>query len=84
MERYCFSPRDDDGHEVSNHQGKRISIATRSLDKDGQIILLTDQTETRQLQANLSRHERLSALGKMVSTLAHQVRTPLSFHTKTH
>jgi len=74
----CFAPKDDDGHEVSNREGKRISIVTRSLDDDGQIILLTDQTETRQLQANLSRNERLSALGKMVSTLAHQVRTPLS------
>ncbi|MBX2807715.1 MAG: ATP-binding protein [Cellvibrionaceae bacterium] len=74
----CFKPRDDDGHEVSNHQGKRISIITRSLDQQGQIILLTDQTETRQLQAQLSRHARLSALGKVASTLAHQVRTPLS------
>jgi two-component system sensor histidine kinase FlrB len=74
----CIVPKDDDGHEVSNHQGKRISIMTRSLGEEGQIILLTDQTETRNLQAELSRNERLSALGKMVSTLAHQVRTPLS------
>jgi two-component system, sensor histidine kinase FlrB len=74
----CFSPKSDDGHEVSNHQGKRINIVTRSLGKDGQIILLTDLTETRRLQSQLSRHERLTALGKMVSTLAHQVRTPLS------
>lgn len=74
----CFSPKSDDGHEVSSRQGKRINIATRSLGQDGQIILLTDQTETRRLQSELSRHERLTALGKMVSTLAHQVRTPLS------
>jgi len=74
----CFAPKSDDGHEVSTHDGKRVSISTRSLDKDGQIILLTDQTETRRLQAELSRHDRLSALGKMVSALAHQVRTPLS------
>jgi two-component system sensor histidine kinase FlrB len=74
----CIVPKDDDGHEVSNRQGKRISIVTRSLGAEGQIILLTDQTETRNLQAQLSRNERLSALGKMVSTLAHQVRTPLS------
>jgi two-component system sensor histidine kinase FlrB len=74
----CFSPKNDDGHEVSNIQGQRINISTRSLGQDGQIILLTDQTETRHLQAELSRHERLTALGKMVSTLAHQVRTPLS------
>jgi len=74
----CIVPKNDDGHEVSNRQGKRISIVTRSLGAEGQIILLTDQTETRNLQAELSRNERLSALGKMVSTLAHQVRTPLS------
>lgn len=75
-----FSPRNDDGHEVSTKDGRRISIATRSLGSasDGQIILLTDQTETRRLQAELSRHERLSALGRMVSALAHQIRTPLS------
>lgn len=73
-----FAPRQDDGHEVSTRDGRRISISTRNLGADGQIILLTDQTETRRLQGELSRHERLSALGKMMSALAHQIRTPLS------
>lgn len=75
-----FSPRQDDGHEISLHDGRRISLATRSLGEvePGQIILLTDQTETRDLQQQLSRHERLSAMGKMMSSLAHQIRTPLS------
>lgn len=73
-----FAPRQDDGHEVSTRDGRRISISTRNLGVDGQIILLTDQTETRRLQGELSRHERLSALGKMMSALAHQIRTPLS------
>ncbi len=74
----CFAPKNDDGLEVSTHKGRRVSIATSSLGNDGQIILLTDQTETRKLQENLSRNERLSAMGKMVSALAHQIRTPLS------
>lgn len=74
----CFSPKNDDGLEVSTQAGKRISIATSSYGNDGQIILLTDQTETRKLQENLSRNKRLSAMGKMVSALAHQIRTPLS------
>ncbi len=74
----CFAPKNDDGLEVSTRNGKRISIATSSLGNDGQIILLTDQTETRKLQEHLSRNERLSAMGKMVSALAHQIRTPLS------
>ncbi len=76
--RRNFCPQKDDGHEISTKDGRRISIATRSLAEDGQIILLTDQTETRRLQSELSRHERLSALGQMVSALAHQIRTPLS------
>ncbi|WP_347330259.1 sensor histidine kinase [Marinimicrobium locisalis] len=74
----AFKPRSDDGHEVSLQDGRRIRIATRNLGVDGQIILLTDLTETRRLQSELSRHERLSALGKMMSALAHQIRTPLS------
>ena len=73
-----FAPRQDDGHEVSLRDGRRISIATRNLGANGQIILLTDQTETRRLQSELSRSERFSALGKMMSALAHQIRTPLS------
>lgn len=74
-----FAPRLDDGHEVSLKDGRRVSIATRSLDGEpGQLIVLTDMTETRALQERLSRHQRLSALGKVAASLAHQIRTPLS------
>ena len=74
-----FAPREDDGHEISMKDGRRLSIATRSLHAEpGQLVLLTDLTETRRLQDQLSRHERLSALGRMVASLAHQIRTPLS------
>lgn len=76
---HCFAPKADDGHEISMVDGRRLSISTRSLESGkGQIILLTDQTETRQLQGRLARHERLSTMGKMVAYLAHQIRTPLS------
>ena len=74
-----FAPRRDDGHEISMKDGRRVSIATRSLNGEpGQLVLLTDMTETRRLQEQLARHERLSALGRMVASLAHQIRTPLS------
>nr|WP_258189226.1 ATP-binding protein [Stutzerimonas stutzeri] len=74
-----FAPRKDDGHEVSLKDGRRVSIATRSLNGEpGQLVLLTDLTETRRLQEQLARHERLSSLGRMVASLAHQIRTPLS------
>ncbi|UAW99242.1 PAS domain-containing protein [Halopseudomonas nanhaiensis] len=74
-----FAPREDDYHEISLRSGRRVSMATRSLvGEPGQLILLTDLTETRALQTQLARHERLSALGRMVASLAHQIRTPLS------
>ncbi len=75
----CFAPRSDDGHEISLRDGRRLSIATRSFQSGGgQLLLLTDLTETRVLQRNLSRHRRLSEMGRMMSSLAHQIRTPLS------
>ncbi|WP_247663425.1 PAS domain-containing sensor histidine kinase [Shewanella sp. MMG014] len=75
----AFSPQEDDGHEVSLKNGRRVKLAITPLTPEpGQLIVLTDLTETRLLQKNLSHLQRLSALGKMVATLAHQVRTPLS------
>ena len=77
--RTCFQPRIDDGHEVSLKDGRRIGIATRSVnDNAGQIIVLNDLTETRNLQARIERHRRLWELGKTAASLAHQIRTPLS------
>lgn len=74
-----FEPKRDDGHEVSLKSGKRVSLNTRSLTGGGgQLILITDLTETRKLQTQLSRHQRLSSMGKMMSSLAHQIRTPLT------
>lgn len=75
----CFAPKHDDGHEVSLKDGRRVRIETRSMNGEpGQLILLSDLTETRLLQEQVSRTERLSSLGKMVASLAHQIRTPLS------
>jgi two-component system sensor histidine kinase FlrB len=77
--RRCFSPRSDDGHEVSLKDGRRVSIEIRTMENQpGQLILLTDLTETRQLQSQLAHAQRLSAMGRMVASLAHQIRTPLS------
>ena len=75
----CFAPKKDDGHEISLKDGRRINMVTRSMDGEpGQLILLTDLTETRELQQRLDRHRRLSEMGRMMSSLAHQIRTPLS------
>lgn len=75
----AFRPRSDDYHEVSLHNGRRVKVEISPLrGKPGQLIVLTDLTETRELQDKLSHMQRLSSLGKMVASLAHQVRTPLS------
>ena len=80
----CFSPRSDDGLEVSLKDGRRVKLQISVLPnhteytQPGQLIMLTDLTETRQLQSRLSQMQRLSTLGKMMATLAHQIRTPLS------
>ncbi len=74
----CFAPQSEDRFEVSTIDGRRINLATASLSDSGQIILLTDQTETHRLQQQVNRNEKLSAMGRMVSALAHQIRTPLS------
>ncbi len=74
-----FSPKQSDGYEVSLKDGRLVSIATRSLEKEpGQMIVISDMTETRRLQEQLSRTERLTEMGQMVASLAHQIRTPLS------
>ena len=76
---HCFAPQKDDGYEVSLKNGRQIKLTITPLNHDdGQLIVLTDLTETRLLQKNISHMQRLSALGEMVARLAHQVRTPLS------
>jgi len=73
----AFDPRPDDGHDVSLRDGRRVSIDTNSLGHEpGQILLITDVTEKRQLQDRLGRFHRLSAMGQMAASLAHQIRTP--------
>ncbi|MBL0710367.1 MAG: HAMP domain-containing histidine kinase [Colwellia sp.] len=74
-----FKPRADDWHEVSLKDGRRVKLEIASLgDQPGQLIMITDLTETRLLQDKVGQMQRLSSLGKMISTLAHQIRTPLS------
>ena len=59
--------------------GRRIALAASSLPQQSvKIILLTDVTETRALQELAARNQRLSAIGKMAASLAHQIRTPLA------
>jgi two-component system sensor histidine kinase FlrB len=67
------------GGDWLTRAGRRVSLATSLLpQQSARIILLTDVTETRALQELVSRNQRLSAIGKMAASLAHQIRTPLA------
>jgi len=59
--------------------GRRVVVLTKTLPEDSsRIVLLTDVTTTRALEDLANRNRRLSAMGKMAASLAHQIRTPLA------
>ncbi len=75
----AFMPQADDGHQISLKDGRKVHIETRALDSEpGQMIVLTDMTKTRELQSELSQQQKLSSMGTMIASLAHQLRTPLA------
>lgn len=67
-------------HERLLSNGKRVNMTvSRDATTDsGQIILLSDVSEMRNLQDMLNQQKQLSAMGEMVASMAHQVRTPLA------
>ena len=72
------------GDELRLADGRWLNLSACPLCIDntgenrGKIILISDITETRTLQMKLNRQQRLSSLGEMIASLAHQIRTPLS------
>jgi len=47
-------------------------------DTDGAIIILTDTTDLRNYQAALEERDKLSLIGKLSATMAHEIRNPLA------
>lgn len=77
--REVFVEVADGGHDFRLVTGTWINLSVNSLGSEpGQIVLLHDVTSQRDLQDSLHRARRLSAMGEMLASLAHQVRTPLS------
>lgn len=66
-------------HERQLPSGKRVGLSFNALlEGTGQLVLLSDVSEMRALQDLVDRQNNLSAMGEMIASLAHQVRTPLS------
>ena len=74
----------NEGDELRLKDGSWVNVTARPLRSEsgeaemGKLILISDITENRKLQNKLNQQQRLSALGEMISGLAHQIRTPLS------
>jgi two-component system, sensor histidine kinase FlrB len=69
----------DNPHERQLLDGRQVNIVISKLgDAAGQIILLSEVTEMRALQDLVNQQKHLSAMGEMVASMAHQVRTPLA------
>lgn len=69
----------DSPHEACLRNGRQVNITRNLLSADGeQLVLLSDVSELRALQEAVARQRHLSAMGEMVASLAHQVRTPLA------
>ncbi len=58
--------------------GRFVNISRRELDSGGEVVLLTDVTESHLMQVFLTRQQRLLTLGELAAGLAHQIRTPLA------
>jgi len=68
-----------DGHELIGQDASVYSYNQKSLEHNqGQVIILTDITLSRDLQQSNYRQQRLAELGEITAGIAHQVRTPLS------
>ena len=59
--------------------GRCISVSKQSLSPDpGKIVVVIDVTDSRTLQEQLNRQQRLAEMGEMAAQLAHQIRTPVA------
>jgi two-component system sensor histidine kinase FlrB len=66
------------GEEAELRSGRFVNVSRRELQNSGEVVLLTDVTESHLMQAFLTRQQRLLTLGELAAGLAHQIRTPLA------
>lgn len=75
----AFMRYSEHDQEASLIDGRIVSLSRSPLETEqGQIVLIKDITETRSLEEMANRHKRLTAMGEMAASLAHQIRTPLA------
>ncbi|MEX2257896.1 MAG: ATP-binding protein [Woeseia sp.] len=74
-----FCPGKSSDGELKLRDGRWLSLARRPLkNAPGDILLLSDVTESRRMSEFMHLRLRLSSIGEMTASLAHQIRTPLA------
>jgi two-component system, sensor histidine kinase FlrB len=66
------------GEHIELRSGRFVNLSRRELGSGGEVVLLTDVTESHLMQVFLTRQQRLLTLGELAAGLAHQIRTPLA------
>jgi two-component system sensor histidine kinase FlrB len=66
------------GEHAELRSGRFVNVSRRDLKDGGDVVLLTDVTETHLMQVFLTRQQRLLTMGELAAGLAHQIRTPLA------
>jgi two-component system sensor histidine kinase FlrB len=66
------------GEHIELRTRRFVNISRRELESGGEVVLLTDVTESHLMQVFLTRQQRLLTLGELAAGLAHQIRTPLA------
>jgi two-component system sensor histidine kinase FlrB len=66
------------GEPSELRSGRFVNISRRALAGTGEVVLLTDVTESHLMQRGILRQQRLLTLGELAAGLAHQIRTPLA------
>jgi two-component system sensor histidine kinase FlrB len=66
------------GEHTELRSGRFVNISRREMPSGGEVVLLTDVTESHLMQVFLTRQQRLLTLGELAAGLAHQIRTPLA------
>ncbi len=65
--------------DIQLRDGRWLSLSRRPLrEGSGEVLLLADVSESRRISALRQRQERLTTIGEMTASFAHQVRTPLA------
>jgi two-component system sensor histidine kinase FlrB len=63
---------------IELRSGRFVNISRRELQSGGEVVLMTDVTESHLMQVFMARQQRLLTLGELAAGLAHQIRTPLA------